>query len=289
MNAVQSLVSRPLPSARVDFTDGVNDPLEVALHPNVDLVMLEAAAPNLHPGTKAFYNLEITRSDQPEFKQVLQGNAEMGLDGFSCKADTFAGTPGAPETSILEGTVYNPFGGSQTQGWITPSARPTPNESLQLGVDWNGATLIQGQMDGINIQESSAMSFATPTPTWNHQGNVGGVEFSRQVTMSPDGVTHINGHFGDLEERGTMQLGWGGMQISRDIGPYHVQGTLWYEQPPPPPEPPLPPPPPPPDQPLPVDGAPGDPIPPPEADTPPDTSYIPADPIPPPEGDMPAA
>ncbi len=284
MNALTSAVTRPVPSARVDYSDGINDALEVALHPNVDLVMLEAAAPNLHPGTQAFYNLEITRADQPEFKQVIQGKAEMGLDGFSCKADTFAGTPGAPETSILEGTVFNPFGGSQTDGWITPSQRPTPNEQIQLGVNWNGATVVQGQMDGLPIQESSQMSFNSMTPTWHHEGSIAGVAFERDVTLGTDGVTRIQGRFGELEETGTLQLGWGGMVISRDIGPYHVQGTLWYEQPAPPGPPPSePPPPPPPDEPVPIDhGAPGDPIPPPEGDTPADTTYHSADPIPPP-------
>lgn len=240
MSSVTSLVSRPLASARVDFRDGVNDPLEVALHPNVDLVMLEAAAPNLHPGTKAFYNLEITRTDQPEFKQVLHGRAEMGLDGFSCKADTFAGTPGAPETSIQEATVFNPFGGSQTAGWITPSDRPSPNEELQVGVSWTGATLVEGHMDGQRFAESSRMNFDSFTPRWHHEGTIAGVKFRRDVSMSPDGVTHIRGRFGDLEETGTMQLGAGGLQITRDIGPYHIQGNLWYEQPPPPPFPPGP-------------------------------------------------
>ncbi len=245
MNTIQRPLTLPVASARVDFSDGFNDPLEVALHPNVDLVLMEAAGPNIKPGTKAFYHMEIRHKEQPDFHQVFEGQGEMNADGFSMACETKFGTHGAPEITVLEQTFYNPYVGSQTVGQIAPSEHPHPQEQLQVGIGWNADTQVQGQIEGMQVAESSRMVFDSWMPKWQHQGNVAGTPFQRHVEMTMDGVSHIRGRFGDLEESGTISPGIGALRVQREIGPYQIYGLLWFEQPPPPPPPPFPEPPPP--------------------------------------------
>ncbi|MEW6279847.1 MAG: hypothetical protein AB1758_14560, partial [Candidatus Eremiobacterota bacterium] len=228
---IAPVATRPLPLRQVpevDYTDGVQNPVEMALLLGTDQVLQTFGAPYAKPGAEFRFEGRITRTDQPEFKQHFHGDIKISPDGFSGSSQSYYGpcppdqdNTGQPGTRVFENSLTEFMKGTRTQGQITPGRTDGFNEEFWTTAGWNGATVIRGHVDGLPVAESSWMVFdGTWTPTWVHQGTLAGENFERTMREAPDGSTRIQGTLAGLPETGRAELGVDGkLHIIRDIGP----------------------------------------------------------------------
>lgn len=233
---------------QVNYRDGINDPLEMALLPYVDQVLYTIASPMENPGAEFRFEGTIRRTDQPDFKESFQGDIKLGTDGFSGSCVSDWGNDN--ETHIVESVLSSMYQGARISGRITPGQHEGWNEDLWMGVGF-GSIAERGHVDGHTVEQSWAMDFNNPAmPTWIHRGNLDGAAFDRVMRFGGDGKFYIDGNFAGLRETGTAEVTVDGKyRITRNIGPYVIVEDFWMTNPglpPPPPPPPEPPPPPPP-------------------------------------------
>ncbi|MEW6280509.1 MAG: hypothetical protein AB1758_17935 [Candidatus Eremiobacterota bacterium] len=219
----------PAPQAAVpeiDYSDGINNALEMALLPGLDLVPQEAVAGSMAPGVVAHFRASITRSDRPGWAQEFRGSAAFNPDGLSGHSNLQLGTPGQPPSATIQDRLY----GTQTQGRIEPGRVPGVNEQVYVNPGWNGGATIQASIDG---QPATENSFQSHDPNRGqvtvHQGNLNGTPLQRTLWDGPQG-REFEGSIGTLRETGRVFQGPNGtLCVIRDIGPYHVEQEYSFQ------------------------------------------------------------
>lgn len=226
-----AVVAQQVQVPEVDFADGLNNPIELALHPNVDLIGLEAAGPFLEPGGAANFRTVITRTDRPGWQQEIAGQATMNPDGSGSQTRCQMGPAGQPVMQLFEQAQTNMLSGTTIQGQVVPGRQQGANEQLQVTPGMDGSLRVQGHVDGWQIFEQSQQG-RDPQGGWGtvttHSGNIAGTQFQRILRPQQDGSKAITGQIGNLPETGrvvTDQMGQ--TYISRDIGPYHLEQQIW--------------------------------------------------------------
>lgn len=228
-----AVVQQQVQAPEIDFADGLNNPVELALHPNIDLVGMEAAGPYMEPGTVANFRTVITRADRPGWSQEIAGQAAMNPDGQGSRTQCVMGPPGKPVLQLVEQAQTHMLQGTFIQGRITPSRNQNgPNEQIRVTPGQNGALQVRADVDGWQIFEQSQQT-QDPQGGWAqvkmHAGQLGGVPFQRVLRPAQDGSTTITGQIGNLTESGKIVTDQGGQtHVSRDIGPYHLEQDIWF-------------------------------------------------------------
>ncbi len=221
----------PVDVPEIDFSDGLNNAVELALHPNVDLVGMEAAAPNMGAGTVAHFRTVITRADRPGWQQEIAGQARMNPDGMGSQTQATMGPPNQPVLQLVEqASTQLMQGGTRIIGQVAPGRYQGANEQLVVAGGQNGSLQVQGHVDGWQISEHS-QDLRDPQggQVKMHAGQLGGVPFQRVLRPAQDGSQIIQGQLGPLPESGrVMQSADGQTRVSRDIGPYHLEQAIWF-------------------------------------------------------------
>ncbi len=223
----------PVDVPEIDFRDGLNNAVELALHPNVDLVGMEAAAPNMGAGTVAHFRTVITRADRPGWQQEIAGQARMNPDGMGSQTHATMGPPNQPVLQLVEqASTQLMQGGTQITGQVAPGRYQGANEQLVVAGGQNGGLQVQGHVDGWQIYEQS-QDVRDPQGGWGqvkvHSGQLGDVPFQRVLRPAQDGSQIIQGQIGPLPESGrVMQSADGQTRVTRDIGPYHLEQAIWF-------------------------------------------------------------
>lgn len=225
-------VQQQVQAPEIDFSDGLNNPIELALHPNIDLVGMEAAGPHMEPGVMANFRTVITRADRPGWQQEIQGQALMAPDGAGSQTRCQMGPPNQPVLQLAEQAQTHMLQGTSIQGQVAPGRNPGVNEQLQVTPGQNGALRVQGHVDGWQIFEQSQQG---PDPQGGfgyvrmHGGTLAGVNFQRVLRPAQDGSTSITGQIGNLPETGKVTTDQNGQtHVTRDIGPYHLEQDIWF-------------------------------------------------------------
>ncbi|HXE71373.1 MAG TPA: hypothetical protein VNO81_01835 [Candidatus Nitrosotenuis sp.] len=213
----------PRETAEVNFADGADHPLELALLPSLDLVLGNVVGDTLQQGRPVEVHGEITCSERPGWKQLIQvrmwPNRETGhisVQGSygGPEGATFVREEAAPDPGSLQPSVV---------GRVATVPEGEDNELLSYELA-PGTVTLRGQVDGRAVEAS--MSLDPWHMEMNHQGNLGGVDFQRTLDLH----THeVKGRLGVLAEQGQVSVNPDGtLQIVREIGPYRVEERVRF-------------------------------------------------------------
>ena len=230
---VTDLFNEPLPaqpSDSVDFSDGANNAVEIALLPSVDILLGQIVSEGVQQGNVVRVSGKITTDNDK--KQLAQINYEMKPNLAAGKLNTKGSLLSDPEnnvgTFVNEETGQNPNNAlsATIEGVVSTKADNTEkNEDLKVTVGM-GSFLTQGTVNGFGVEEQSTMDFFG---TINQQGIIADQPFQRKIM--PDfstGGAQIQGQMGDMQETGKVGMSGNGILIDRQIGPYHIQEQIVF-------------------------------------------------------------
>lgn len=222
----------PQLSDSVDFSDGINNAVEIALLPNVDGILgqVVSAGDKLKSGEVAHVSGRITTDN--DTKQLGKIDYEMSADLTSGVVSIKGAILSDPEKNVGVFITENAAPANddafaaKIEGVVSTDAASTRvNENLKISVGL-GSFSTEGTVNGIPVTHNTQVGFLGDI---SYEGNIADKSFERQLIsdFSNDTVS-IKGKLGDMEETGSITMTDNGLLIDRQIGPYHIQETVTF-------------------------------------------------------------
>lgn len=175
----------------LDFSDGVNTPLEVAMTLPADLLTLSTAG-NVGGNKGAIIEGEITdcKGGKETFKLKVSSDVKEYVKGHYGASEIKVGVTGSTE----EGAI-------KLAGYVgPPSENPENNQEYYL-TPMPGGFNLKGTVNGIPIEQSLELNPASMG--LDVKGSCGGVDFSTKVWTADDMKSQpLEGTFGAYQQTG---------------------------------------------------------------------------------------
>lgn len=185
--------SRPVPPKQlsVDYSDGVNSLMEVALLPQVDSVVSDCLTSGL-------------------------GTPYTRFEGRISKSDS-------SQTETLEASRFNGHTGQRVEGQRIEVKSESTTE--------DGRRVTRGEVEGYQFESRSGFdpeSGAFVNEGYIISGASGEqIDFHREIRPAADqNGSQFSGHIGGVPERGSIKMGPDGLSIERQVGDYHIAGKV---------------------------------------------------------------
>lgn len=222
--------SMPPVADSVDFSDGANHVIELAVLPAVDGILGQVVSESINKGSIAHIKGKITTDN--DTKQLAQIDYEMKPNLPMGKLNTKGSLLTDPEnqvgTFINEETSQTPNNAfsAKIEGVVSPAVdNQNKNESLQINIGM-GSFSTQGIVNGYPVSNTTNVGFYG---SMTQQGIIADKPFQRVI--NPDfstGGVMFQGRMGDMNEIGTVGMSGDGVKIDRKIGPYHIEEWITF-------------------------------------------------------------
>jgi len=208
----------------VDFSDGINNCVELALLPSVDLIMGQLIAESVQTGCNVKVNGKILSDD--DTKQICFFEYEMIPDIKQGILETRGGfyedESRKRGTVIREKILMSQMGDSMSiDGKISPSGEEDNGDVFLMVSTGSSKLSMRGKIN--NFPVSGKISYDS-SGNITHTGSLSGAKYRRKIVFDYDtGIGYIKGVFGDLREEGqAIMQSDNSILIDRIIGSYHV-------------------------------------------------------------------
>ncbi len=222
--------SMPPVADSVDFSDGANHVIELAVLPSVDGILGQVVSEGINKGSTAHITGKITTdNDTKQLAQIdyeMKPNLPMGklntTGSLLTDSENKIGTFINEETSQSPNSAFS----AKIEGVVSPAVdNQNKNEELEIIVGM-GSFSTQGTVNGFPVSNMTNVGFFG---TLTQQGIIADKPFQRVI--NPDfstGGVMFQGKMGEMDEMGTVGTSGNGVVIDRRIGPYHIQETITF-------------------------------------------------------------
>ena len=214
----------------VDFSDGANNVIELAVLPSVDGILGQVVSESINKGSIAHIKGKITTDN--DTKQLAQIDYEMKpnlpVGKLNTKGSLLTDSENNIGTFINEETSQNPNNAfsAKIEGVVSPNVdNQNKNEDLEINVGM-GSFSTHGTVNGFPVSNTTNVGFYG---TMTQQGIIADKPFQRVI--SPDfstGGVNFQGKMGEMDESGTVGMSGDGVKIDRKIGPYHIEEWISF-------------------------------------------------------------
>lgn len=214
----------------VDFSDGANNVIELAVLPSVDGILGQVVSDGISKGSIAHIKGKITTDN--DTKQLAQIDFEMKpnlpMGKLNTKGSLLSDSENNIGTFVNEETSQNPNNAfsAKIEGVVSPNVdNQNKNENLEINIGM-GSFSTHGTVNGFPVSNTTNVGFYG---TMTQQGIIADKPFQRVI--NPDfstGGVNFQGKMGEMNEIGTVGMWGDGILIDRKIGPYHIQETITF-------------------------------------------------------------
>lgn len=217
----------------VDFSDGINNCVELALLPSVDLIMGQLIAESIQAGCSVRVNGKILRDNDTKqicfFEYEMIPDIEKGI--LNTRGGFYEDESKKRGTVIKEKIMISHFGDSMSiNGKLSASGEEGNGDVFLMVSSGSSKLCMRGKVNQFPV--SGKISYDS-SGNITHTGTLSGVKYKRKLIPDDEiGGGYIKGVFGDLKEEGqAIFQSDNSILIDRIIGPYHVLQKVVCEKP----------------------------------------------------------
>ncbi|MCD4785170.1 MAG: hypothetical protein K8T10_15245 [Candidatus Eremiobacteraeota bacterium] len=217
----------------IDFSDGINNCVELALLPSVDLIMGQLIAESVQSGCTVRVNGKILQHNDTKqicfFEYEIVPDIEKGI--LNTRGGFFEDDTKKRGTAIKEKIMMSHIGDSMNIDGKLFASGEEGNSDVFLMVS-SGSSKLQMRGKVNHFPVSGKISYDS-SGNITHTGTLSGVKYKRKLILDDEiGGGYIKGVFGDLKEEGqAIFQSDNSILIDRIIGPYHVLQKVVFEKP----------------------------------------------------------
>lgn len=230
MKRAPQQASMPPVADSVDFSDGADNVIELAVLPSVDGILGQVVSEGINKGSIINVKGKITTDNGS--KQLAQIDYEMKpnlpMGKLNTKGSLLTDTENNVGTFVNEETNQNPNSAfsAKIEGVVSPNI---DNQNKNIDLDINigmGSFSTQGTVNGYPVSNITNVGYYG---SMTQQGIIADRQFQRVI--SPDfstGGVMFQGRMGEMNETGTVANSGNGVKIDRKIGPYHIEEWITF-------------------------------------------------------------